>query len=158
MPVDPALHALAKAFAGWSWLMAALGGYLVWAGLVTAGTGGEIEYLGWRWMAPLAAAGILYTAVTALALVARHPWRWIAGLGVGYAVISSLAYAMPALRPLESLMDALLDGPFGIKTVMSGREAGHWPIAFAAWLGLTAAWAAGAAGALYAGLRRIPEE
>jgi hypothetical protein len=161
MPVDHASHAMVKAFAGWSWLAAVLGVYLTWVVGMAIGTGGEVDYVGWRWIAPVTAATILYTMVTALSLVARHPWRWLAAGPVGYTAISAMANAMPALRPLEALIDSLFDGRYGLLRVITGLDGnGPWqsPLGFGEWLAITLAWGAAAGTALLVASRRIPEE
>jgi hypothetical protein len=163
MPVDHFTHALAKAFSGWVWLVAITGGYALWCAAMCVVTGGELSYPGWLWLPPIVGGSMLYALTTALCLVARHPWRWLAGTCVGWTVISSMADAMPALRPLERTLNSVLNGSYGLVQVLTGRSQGFGGYFFPEhdfrlWLTSAGVWAIGAVGALALAARRMPEE
>lgn len=109
LPVDRRAHALAKVFAGWGWLMAAVLLFWLWVLALTLITHGNItgvetlrvvpaslldapgaiapaavRTVRWTpppvlWLVPFTAASGAYLLASALALGVRHPLRWIVG-------------------------------------------------------------------------------
>jgi len=174
LPVDHADHALAKALSGWAWLMAAIGGYVAWLGLMALATGGDLgvesrwgmhgrvydDVAAWRWLVPFAGATILYLFGTALALASRHPWRWLGSAAVGYVFLAAWTAVLDGRRtPLHSMLQAVWGGTYGLRTALTGLAplpgayhphglfyAGSWGIAPSpgAWIGAAALWTAGA--------------
>lgn len=109
LPVDRRRHALARVFAGWVWLMAAVALFVLWLLLFSLATGdgvlaaetvrfvpaGTLPELTpvdpetvrtalrapqpLLWLVPFTAATATYLLGSALALAVHHPVRWIAG-------------------------------------------------------------------------------
>ncbi|MDB4912760.1 MAG: hypothetical protein JWM95_404 [Gemmatimonadetes bacterium] len=117
LPVDRRRHALARVFAGWTWLMAGVSVLVLWLLLLTVLSGGTIlspETLrlvpafsspvpgmlapgAWRtierapqpllWLTPFTSASAVYLLASALMLGPRRPLRWIAGTVVALYLI-----------------------------------------------------------------------
>jgi hypothetical protein len=171
MPVDRVAHALSRVASGWVWLMAASAVYAGWlVGLSAATSGLEVSGRGtdapWVWVAPYVGATVLYGFGSAIALVARHPWRWMAGGVVGFAVVSTMASAMPALQPLVDLVQVLWSGRFGLFTVITGMIDHVWDYGervrlipdLPAWLASVAVWGTASLAAVLTAARHQPEE
>jgi hypothetical protein len=185
MPVDHAGHALAKAVSGWAWLVAAVGAYMAWLGVMALATGGEIgvemgwgkhqrelhAVAAWRWLVPFVGATILYLFGTALALASRHPWRWLGGAAVGYVFLLAWTAALDGGRtPLHEAIETAWGGRYGLRTAItgltarpdaygaSGMFAGSWGIlpSFGAWVSASALWLAGALGIAALAAHRQP--
>jgi hypothetical protein len=166
MPVDHAAHALVKGGSGLAWLLAAGAAYFVWLAAMAVFTGGTLavehrwmdgsrvalEVAPWRWAVPFVGATVLYGFGTALALVSRHPWRWLAGGAVAYVFLNAWTAAMNAGTPVHDLTEALWEGRYGLWTVISGLVSesndyswnyvprfGAWATASGLWLGAAAA-------------------
>jgi hypothetical protein len=123
LPVDRWRHALAKTYAGWVSLMAAVAVFLLWLLVLALVTGGNIlgeqsirllpsavipapgtldqsalRTVQWGptpllWLAPVFGATGLYLLGSALVLAVRHPLRWIAGALVLLVLGSGLGAA-----------------------------------------------------------------
>jgi len=116
LPVDRRRHALAKVYAGWVWLMAAVAFFVLWLAVLTLASGGSflgveprellpgyqlpdgvldpatLRTVDWRprpilWLVPFTAATGTYLLASALVLGVRHPLRWIAGVVLGFLLI-----------------------------------------------------------------------
>ncbi|HEX6904901.1 MAG TPA: hypothetical protein VF789_34655 [Thermoanaerobaculia bacterium] len=106
LPVDRRRLALAKAFAGWVWLMAALISYGVWQ-LALAALSGVTDTR----IVPLAAfttASVMYLFGSALVLGLRHPLRWLLGTFGVFFVLGMLG-------------DALRFGPYDLNAFLISR-------------------------------------
>lgn len=131
LPVNRRTHALAKAFGGWVWLMAAIMVFVVCLlalALVSGGNVVGVEMLfmatpatnadaldpatlrtvQWGpepvlWLVPFTAATGTYLLASALVLGPRHPWKWVAG---SVAAFFLLTIAM------ETSTTPWLRGPF----------------------------------------------
>lgn len=131
LPVDRRAHALAKAFGGWVWLMAAITVFVLWLLAFALLSGGNVlgaetlhmttpatnldafdpatlRSVQWRpepvlWLVPFTAATGTYLLSSALMLGPRHPWRWVAG---SIAAFFLLTIAM------ETSTTPWLRGPF----------------------------------------------
>jgi hypothetical protein len=173
LPVGHAGHALAKAFAGWAWLVAAIGAYMAWLGGLALATGGGVGVepslsgydatAEWRWLVPFAGATILYLFGTALALASRHPWRWLAGGAVGIAFLTSWAASMGGGTPLHDAVWTLWHGEYGLRPALTGLapdpyvfskghgrfHSGLWVLrpSFGAWISAASLWLAASLGA-----------
>jgi hypothetical protein len=186
MPVDHAGHALARALSGWAWLVAAIGAYMAWLGVMAIFTGGgfavESRWEGhrgmvvsavaaWRWLVPFAGATILYLFGTALALASRHPWRWLAGGAVGFVFLTAWAASLGGRTPLHEAIETLWAGEYGLRTAISGLSpnpsgygshglfyVGAWGMipSLGAWIAAAALWLAGALGIAALAARRQP--
>jgi hypothetical protein len=126
LPVDRWRHALAKAFAGWVWLMGGVALFVLWSLAVTLLSGGNIlaeetlrvlkssSFLASRtldpaavatvswtpqpllWLAPFTSATAMYLLASALALATRHPLRWIVGSVIGLYIVYGVGDAVKA--------------------------------------------------------------
>ena len=118
MPVDHRRHVLLKVTAGWVWLMAILGAFLVWATLTTLVSGGSLgvddvrllllDAAGasagvpdamepvnwttpwWQWVLPFTSASAAYLLASTLVLATARPLFWAAGLWVAGAVVLAI--------------------------------------------------------------------
>ncbi|HEU4885793.1 MAG TPA: hypothetical protein VFT45_26390 [Longimicrobium sp.] len=125
LPVGRRRHALAKAGAGWAWLMAAVGVFVLWLLVMALVSGGNVlgeetvrfaaaipemrpldpaavRTLQWAprpvlWLVPFVAATATYLLATALALGTRYPWRWLVGVVLGFFLIAIVSEATHAL-------------------------------------------------------------
>lgn len=119
MPVDHRRHVLLKVAAGWVWLMAILGAFLLWATLTTlvsggsvgvdevrlllldpvgasAGTPGAVESVNWttawwEWALPFTSASAAYLLASMLMLATARPLFWAAGVWVAGLVVLGAA-------------------------------------------------------------------
>jgi hypothetical protein len=137
LPVDRRTHALARALAGWLWLMGAVALLVLWLLALALLTGGKVfaeETLrvlpsfsphatgpfepsavrGVRWMPqpahwfiPFTAATATYLFASALALGARRPLRWIVGTVSGFVLLLSFGEALNS-DPMTLGADRLL--------------------------------------------------
>jgi hypothetical protein len=126
LPVDRRTHALAKAFAGWAWLMGAVALFVLWLAALTVLTGGSflaeetlrllpspvlpspggldpaaLRSVRWApeplfWLVPFTAATGAYLLTSALALGTRHPVRWLAGLVLALLLVNAAGVAVKA--------------------------------------------------------------
>lgn len=126
LPVDRTRHALAKAFAGWLWLMIAGGTFVIWLlilALITKGnvSGDEvvkllpspvipapvtldpslIKTMTWippkaLWLVPFTSATATYLLVTAIILGFKHPFRWILGTVALGYLIAAVGHGLAA--------------------------------------------------------------
>jgi hypothetical protein len=148
MPVEHGPHALARGTAGLAWMMAGVTAFFAGVGLLSALTGGGVaDAEPWQWLAPFAGATVLYLLGSALTLVTSRPWKWL-GLGaVGYFFLNAFRWSA---RPLAEAADSLIDGYYGLSTVLTGlvhhryRFPGeHWMTPdVGAWLTATFLWMA----------------
>jgi hypothetical protein len=109
LPFDRQRHALARVFAGWTWLMILIAAFGLWQAIATLVTGGSfldaetlrvlssyspapevmidpaapqtVQWMksAWLWLAPFTGATVLYVLVSALILGVRSPLKWVAG-------------------------------------------------------------------------------
>jgi hypothetical protein len=183
LPVDRRRHALIKVGAGWPWLMGLIATGIFCFALAALLSGGSVGVSGtrpllldaagtteaipwstpwWQWAIPFTAATAAYLLATALILGTEHPWRWVAGLWLGFLAIG-LAGEVTEIAWIEEPVLLLLDGTDyaltgGVealrgRVVVPGDEAiwgwhglptlGRWGAATAGWLGvgLVAVWA-----------------
>lgn len=145
LPVDRRRHALAKVGAGWAWLMAGVGIFVLWLLALTLISGGNIlgeETLKmipafpqpgprldpgtirtavWRpepvlWLVPFTAATGTYLLSSALALGVRHPFRWMGGVVLGFFLLATASDAANA--------DGLAQLPEHLLTLLVGGRYG----------------------------------
>jgi hypothetical protein len=127
LPVDRRSHALAKVYAGWVWLMAAIAFFTLWLAVLTLASGGSflgeetrqlvtasegparvlhgsmLRTIRWTtqpvlWVVPFTAATGTYLLSSALVLGVRHPLRWIAGVVLAFLLIMVSLEATNAIR------------------------------------------------------------
>lgn len=146
LPVERSRHTLVKVFAGWAWLMAAVGAYVLWALAIARATGGALsmgptqfplgpippgaEYdaahyfthpwpvPGWAWLVPFASATAMYLLGSIVVLASDHPWRWYAGLVLGLILTAGTGIDLGA-----EITRGLIEGPYGLEVLTTGGEA-----------------------------------
>lgn len=152
LPVERGSHTLLKVLAGWAWLMAVVGGFLLVIALLARATDGALS-LGpallplrelpegtertmadvfhhpwpmapWQWLAPFAGATVMYLLGSILVLSTDHPWRWIAGLLFGAMLVAALGTELGGRT-----VQAVAEGPYGLALLVTGgREALGLPV------------------------------
>ena len=101
MPVSPVVHALARTFAGWCWLMIAtallLIGHVAIVAFTERITGVAQPYSKiaswWEWLIPFTSLTVAYLFASAAAVGARRPIVWLFGPMIIYFGAYLLAYA-----------------------------------------------------------------
>ncbi|HEX2092566.1 MAG TPA: hypothetical protein VHG28_09205 [Longimicrobiaceae bacterium] len=123
LPVERRRHALARVFAGWAWLMAAIALFVLWLLAFTLLSGGSllaeetlrllpsysvrapgpidpaaVRSVPWTpqpllWLVPFTAATGTYLLASALALGSRYPLRWIIGTVLGVFLVGAIGDA-----------------------------------------------------------------
>ena len=198
LPVDRRGHALARVFAGWAWLMAAVAFFVLWLLAVTLLSDGSVvpdevlrvippshtpggaldpaavESVRWTarpvlWLVPFTAATGTYLLASALALGARHPFRWLVGVVLALFLVSALLEQAGGewSGTVMRFLDAGYNGPYGLDALLTARteslkvdavlpggervvvwrglpHPGRWAAATVLWTaaGLAALWAA----------------
>jgi len=151
LPVDRGRLALARVFAGWVWLMAAL-----------------VVVAAWRWglalvaglspiMFTFAGATAMYLFGSAWILGLRHPLRWLIGATGGFLLLGNLVEALGRTPSGEwrivtwsSALRWAVYGPYGLRTLLSSHGIFHaaenaaatWRTlpGFAQWITTTLSW------------------
>lgn len=143
LPIERRWLALAKVFAGWVWMMAAVAFFTVWLLVLAlfAGVPSPVQMIVAR--VPFIATAAAYLLGSALVLGLRHPLRWLLGAA---GVFVLLANVVDPDAP-----DRLL-GPTGIFSTIENAVAdwrtlpgpARWAITTFLWFGagLAALWAA----------------
>lgn len=196
LPADRGGHTLLRNFHGWLWFMALLALYLLWVWGMAWVTGGDIGverttvFLGdweapgrpnqadflrphwmvpaWQWAIPFVAATATYLLGSIVVLASEHPWRWFAGILVGFFLLVAVSEAAE-LKGLKAVLEAVFGGRWGMEMLFEGtrgidrtftNRAGELVTrsvdipALGAWLGAAALWLGlGTAGTLVAALR-----
>lgn len=152
LPVERSRHTLVKVFAGWAWLMAAVGAYVLWALAIAQATGGTLSmgttqlplgpipagaefsaahYFthpwpvpGWAWLVPFASATATYLLGSIVVLSSDHAWRWYAGLVLGWGLMVGMGLDWSG----EATHD-LIDARYGLEVLTTGGEAREVAIA-----------------------------
>lgn len=151
LPVDRRLHALAKVFAGWVWLMGTVAFFVLWLLALALLSGGTVfaeevlrvlpsvaipapgtldpsavRDLRWTarpllWLAPFTGATGTYLLASALTLGPRHPLRWIVGAVLGLVLLVAAGDASESLLLIEAPLRSLMRGPFGLDALLTAR-------------------------------------
>lgn len=166
MPVRRMKHDLTRVAMGWVWYMAALVLYFVWLVGISFVTGGIAhpnhapQPLAWQWVVPFTAATVTYLFGTAVALSSDHPWRWFAGIGIGFLLVMLMVGAAGWMEGAQAVQNVVY-GRWGLYSVINGAvieprqetlasgtvveihrshpDPAAWLIATLLWLGLGAA-------------------
>jgi len=147
LPVDRRRHALAKALAGWMWLMGGVALFALWLLALTLASGGRVlpvetlhvlttqaptsgpldaaalRTVRWApgpliWAVPFTAATACYLLASALAVGSRHPRRWVIGTVLAYPLLS-LAGTVASGLPRTGWLD---DAPErALRLLIEGR-------------------------------------
>jgi hypothetical protein len=125
MPVDRSVHTLAKSTSGWAWLMIAMLTFVLWGLLIALVTGGDLglrrgqPIAAWVWIHPFVAATIAYLLATIVVLTSDHPWRWFAGIVLGFVLLNAVLQASQ-LDEIAAALGSVWEGNLGLKTALSG--------------------------------------
>jgi hypothetical protein len=143
MPIDRLRHTVAKAFAGWGWLMLLVTIFLLWGVLLSSVTGGGVgvwservarqspssttqmfavvyhRMAPWQWLVPYTAMTLTYITGSIFALASDRPWLWIAGVFVGFFILLSTLDAAGFRAGLDSILTVIY-GRFGLATAITG--------------------------------------
>ena len=166
LPVDRRQIALARVIAGWVWLIAAIGAFVIWLlALALLSNASSAEAL---MRVPFIATTAMYMFGSALVLGFRHPLRWLLGTVGVLFLFGMVADSMGQTENGEwqivawsSVLRSAVYGPYGLRTLLDssgfvftardGRAAwqslpdlAQWATATFLWLGagLIALWAA----------------
>lgn len=158
MPVDRTVHTLMKSLAGWGWLMiAGLGSLVILVGVLAAAgfLSGADETAVWRWAVPFTAATVFYLWGSVAAILTDHPARWIFGVFIAHSLLVPVLTVV-GLPDLAGLLESIIDGRYGLETVVTGEATTEQPPDFGLWLTATALWlAVGSAGVVFAASRHL---
>lgn len=131
LPVDRRRLALAKVFAGWVWLMAALAVFLLWLialALLSGATAIPPTAVpqSLRWLVPFTGATAMYLLGSALVLGLRHPLRWLLGTAGVFFLLATLSEVLGRTESGELRLVAwsgvlrwAVYGPYGLHTLLS---------------------------------------
>ncbi len=122
----------------------------------------------WMWAVPFVAGTATYLLGSIVVLASDHPWRWFAGILVGFFLLLAVSEAAE-LKGLKALLETVFGGRWGMEMLIEGTHdvaqtftnragevvqrnverpaLGRWLATAALWLGI------GTAGTLLAGLR-----
>jgi hypothetical protein len=168
LPVDRRRLALAKVFAGWVWLMAALAVFFAWLLPVALLSDATAVLRSLRWLVPFTGATAMYLLGSALVLGLRHPLRWLLGTVGVFFLLLNLSDALGRTADGEwriftwsGVLRWAVYGPYGLHTLLNSsgffsaaedaaagwRTLPHleqWATTHFLWLGagLAALWAA----------------
>jgi hypothetical protein len=139
LPVDRRRLALARVFAGWVWVMAALAVFVLWQlvlALVAGVTGAEIIPF-------ISCAGVtaLYLFGSAVVLGLRHPLRWLLGTAGLFFLLGAFNQRVDALLSDRPFLSALHDAATSWQT-LEGVAQGATTAFLWIGAGLAALWAA----------------
>jgi hypothetical protein len=166
LPVDRRQIALARVVAGWVWLMAAVGAFVVW--LLALALLANVSPAETLMRVPFVATIAMYMFGSALVLGFRHPLRWLLGTVSVFIVLGMVADAMGQTENGEwqivagsSVLRSAVYGPYGLRTLLDSLgffssvrdsraawqtlpDLAQWAAATFLWLGagLIALWAA----------------
>jgi len=151
MPIDQSTHTIIRMLAGWLWLMAGVALYLIFLmateAVVVLLVGGSlgIDVPAWQWLVPFTAASIAYLLTSIPIIGSEHPWRWIGGIIIGYA-IALLVLDIVKLHDLNRALQKVVGGYYGLNAGIFGdvsvRPYGLSEADPSRWLGATALWGA----------------
>jgi hypothetical protein len=125
MPVDRSVHTLIKNTSGWVWFMIAMMAFILWGLLMALITGGDLglqreqPIAAWAWIHPFVAATIAYLVGSTVVLASDHPWRWFAGIVLGFVVLPAFLQGAQ-LHELATALRSIWEGNLGLKTALTG--------------------------------------
>jgi hypothetical protein len=130
LPVDRRRLALAKVFAGWVWLMGAIGSVVLWQVVLSLlfefATAVRWETRPMLWVGQFTASTVMYLIGSALTLGLRHPMRWLFGTLASFFLIGGVTSALGRTDSGElqvvawsSGLRAAIYGPHGLSTFLN---------------------------------------
>jgi hypothetical protein len=75
----------------------------------------------WQWAVPFLAPSIMYLIGTVAALLSDHPWRWFAGVAIGFGLVAVITEAT-SLHQVAELAEAFMTGTYGLETLLTGSN------------------------------------
>ena len=166
LPVDRRRLALAKVFAGWVWMMAALSAFVSWLLVLAILAHASLAQIVMR--ISLTATTAMYLLGSALVLGLRHPLRWLLGTAGTLVLLMMLTDVLGRTANGEwrivawsAVLHWMVYGPYGLRTLLSSSgffsaaehaaavsqtlpDFAQWAAAAFLWFGvsLAALWAA----------------
>jgi hypothetical protein len=127
MPISRELHTLTKVLSGWLWLMVALIVYIAFMiGLIVVVKHicldthtVAIHNITRQLMTPFIATNILYLLTSVSVIGSEHPWRWIGGSIVVYAVALTCFVAL-GLHGAVEVLGSVMTGKYGLFAALFG--------------------------------------
>jgi hypothetical protein len=125
MPVDRSVHTLTKNTSGWVWFMIAMMAFILWGLLMALITGGDLgvergqAIPAWRWIHPFVAATIAYLVGSTVVLASDHPWRWFAGIVLGFVLVTNILRAA-GMPDLAMALQSVWEGNWGLEVALTG--------------------------------------
>jgi hypothetical protein len=147
-PVDRSRHSLLKVFGGWAWVMVAVAVFLLIVAGVAWLTGGELslgetrvlrgalspeatptpaDFFTHRWpvpawlsVVPFVAATAMYLLCSIVVLSSSHPWRWFAGLLLGFIFLAALGEA--GVGAGKWVARSFFEGRYGLEVLTTGSS------------------------------------
>jgi hypothetical protein len=118
-PVQRTVHTVARAGAGWLYMLACVGAYVLGVGLFVLGTAGmdalvRPPHLGW--FAVFLSATVAYALVTPAAILAERPGSWV----VGAVLAAMLAPVLLSVLGATTLLDAYATAGAHLATALVG--------------------------------------
>lgn len=134
LPVDRRRLALARVFAGWVWMMAALAVFVSW--LLALGLLAHVPPAEIVMRVPLIATTAMYLLGSGLVLGLRHPLRWLLGtagvfflLGMFVDTLGRNASGEWRIVAWSGVLRWAVYGPYGVRTLLAR---GYFPMVQAA--------------------------
>ncbi|CAN5641932.1 hypothetical protein BH23GEM5_BH23GEM5_05120 [soil metagenome] len=125
MPVARSVHTLTKNTSGWVWFMIAMMAFILWGLLMALITGGDLgvergqAIPAWRWIHPFVAATIAYLVGSTVVLASDHPWRWFAGIVLGFVLVTNILRAA-GMPDLAMALQSVWEGNWGLEVALTG--------------------------------------
>lgn len=146
MPVARAPHTLIKLACGWIWMMCAVAVYLLWIVLVglmiqaIRGSMGAVHWAAaWTWLVPFTATTVTYLITSVAAIASDHPWRWVAGVTLGYFVLIAFL-AVLQMHGTERALQTVTSGYYGLAAAAFGSVQHFGGASVERWVGATLIW------------------
>jgi len=96
----------------------------------------------WQWVLPITSATIAYLLGSTAIIASDHPWRWIIGVIIAYAVILMVLDELDWNSAAQA-WGGIVDGYYGLRAAIFGHVRGrHAGASAARWIGATAIWGA----------------
>lgn len=148
MPVARAPHTLIKLVCGWIWVMCAVVVYLLWIVLVglmiqaIRGSMGTVHWApAWTWLVPFTATTVTYLITSIAAIASDHPWRWIAGVTLGYFVLIAFLGVLQ-MHDAERALGTITSGYYGLTAAAFGAVQHFGGPSVERWIEATLVWGA----------------
>ena len=132
------LH-LVRNGAGWLWAMIGTGVFYLWAVVASRVSDAGLAPFDWHWATPIVVGTAIYLLSAAVATASNAPYAWLFGL-----------YVASILLGRTRLAWLLLEGRYGVATLVGGVPDGPLHPSLAQWLLASALWLAVGGATLFA--------